>query len=201
MRPQLTPDIDPEIFDSYYWYRSELEAFAKELGVSRSGGKFDIHDRISHFLRTGEKVKPTKPKPTSRFDWAKEPLTVETVITDSYKNSQNVRAFFEKQVGSSFSFSIDLMNFMKDNVGATLGDAVCYYLERQEAIKNGYKQKVEEHNQFNLYTREFLADNPTLSREEVNICWEAVINTPRPGSKGRNIRYSKADLRFLSPNT
>ena len=54
-RPTLAVDIDPEIFDSYYWYRSELEAFAKLLGLSRAGGKFDIHDRISEFLRTGQK--------------------------------------------------------------------------------------------------------------------------------------------------
>ena len=84
-RPSLSKDIDPDVFDSYYWYRSELETFAKLLKLSRSGGKFTIHDRISHYLRTGEKLKEKKVKPTSTFDWATETLTLETVITDSYK--------------------------------------------------------------------------------------------------------------------
>lgn len=200
-RPILDPSLDAETFDSYYWYRSELQIFAKLLGLSRAGGKFEIHDRISHYLRTGEKLEPVKQKPTSKFDWAKERLTHDTVITDSYKNSQNVRGFFESEVGSSFSFSIDLMNFMKDNQGAKLADAVDYYKEREKAIQNGYQQKIEEHNQFNLYTREFLADNPTLGREEANKCWAVIIDTPRPGSKGRDIRYSRDDLKFLDAYT
>ena len=196
-RPTLVANIDPEIFDSYYWYRSELEAFAKSLGLSRAGGKFDIHDRISIFLRTGQKSKPQKVKATSKFDWSTEALSLETVITDSYKNSENVREFFKAQVGEGFKFYIDLMNFMTDNVGATLADAVDFHNERKLAIKGGYKQKIEDHNQFNLYTREFLADNPELSRDDVNACWAKIIETPRPNSKGRGIRYSKDDLKFL----
>lgn len=196
-RPTLTADIEADTFDSYYWYREELEAFAKLLQLSSSGGKFDIHDRISHYLRTGEKIAPKSSKPTSQFDWSKEHLDEKTVITDSYKNNQNVRSFFKEHFGDSFAFSIDLMNFMKDNVGETLGDAVAFYRSIEQAKKEGYKQKIEPHNQFNLYTREFLADNPSLTRADVNKCWQKVICVPRPGSKGRGIRYSRKDLRFL----
>ena len=197
MRPKLRADIDADTFDSYYWYREELEAFARLLQLSRSGGKFDIHDRISHYLRTGDKITPKSSKPTSKFDWSKEQLDEKTVISDSYKNNQNVRSFFTDQLGDSFAFSIDLMNFMKDNVGDTLGDAVAFYRSIEQAKKEGYKQKIEPHNQFNLYTREFLEDNPNLTRADVNKCWQQVICVPRPGSKGRGIRYSRKDLRFL----
>lgn len=199
-RPELHSNIDPEVFDSYYWYRSELEDFAKTLGLSKAGGKFEIHDRISHFLRTGEKLKPQCIQPTSTFNWAQEPLSVDTIITDSYKSNANVRAFFESYVGTSFAFSIDLMAFMKDNIGATLGDAIVYYKARQTAMKQGYKQQIADHNQFNLYTREFLADNPDLSRDDATTCWLATIEVARPKSKGRGIRYSSADLRFLDHN-
>jgi dTDP-glucose pyrophosphorylase len=119
-RPKLISRIDPEVFDSFYWYKDELQQFAKELGVSTSGGKFEIHDRISHYLRTGEKLKQKTVKPTSDFDWNKEILSPQTLITDNYKNNQNVRAFFEEHIGKGFSFNIDFMNYMKDSVGLTL---------------------------------------------------------------------------------
>ena len=197
-RPELHTGIDADTFDSYYWYRNELQSLAKALGLSGEGGKFDIHDRISHYLRTGEKLKPERVKATSDYNWTTEQLSESTIITDSYKNTENVRKFFKQQIGASFKFNIDLMNFMKDNQGATLADAVQFYNDRNTALANGYSQPIEEHNQFNLYTREFLLDNPSLTRDDVNACWAGVIEQPRPGSKGRNIRYSKDDLRFLS---
>ena len=80
---------------------------------------------------------------------------------------------------------------------ARLTNAINFHNERKLAIKVGYKQKIEDHNQFNLYTREFLADNPELSRDDVNRCWAAIIEIPRPESKGRGIRYSKDDLKHL----
>lgn len=197
VRPQLHDKIDPDTFDSYYWYRHELQALAKDLGLSCSGGKFDIHDRISHYLRTGEALKPVRRKTESDFDWATESLSVNTLVTDSYKNTENVRAFFRTQIGQSFKFNIDLMNFMKDNLGVSLSDAIQFYKNRERSLQNGYSQPIEEHNQFNLYTREFLADNLSLQREDVNVCWAGVIDQPRPGSKGRGIRYSKEDLKYL----
>ncbi len=196
-RPELSEEINADTFDSYYWYRRELAKFAKALGLSSAGGKFDIHDRISHYLRTGEVLKPARHKATSGFNWSKEKLDNTTVITDSYKNNENVRRFFVAAIGESFSFNIDLMNFMKDNIGATLADAVKFYRQREAALKSGYTQPIEAHNQFNLYTREFLADNPRLTGEHVRLCWAKVIEQPRPGSKGRDIRYSRDDLQYL----
>lgn len=197
-RPDLNEHIDADTFDSYYWYRHELAVFAKALGLSGAGGKFDIHDRISHYLRTGEIIKPVRRKPASDFNWSNETLSLNTLITDNYKNNNNVRRFFVSQLGESFSFNIDLMNFMKENIGSTLADAVAFYQERQRALKSGYRQPIEPHNQFNRYLREFLADNPTLTREDVNACWCGVIEQPRPGSKGRGIRYHRNDLKYLA---
>lgn len=62
------------------------------------------------------------------------------------------------------------MNFLKDNVGAIMADAIQYYQDRERWLKEGYSQPVEAHNQFNLYIREFLAENPELTREEANTC-------------------------------
>ena len=127
-RPVLNKEINPDTLDSYYWYRKELQSFAKELGLSQAGGKFAIHDRIGHYLRTGLVMLPGRSKVESKFDGNNEKLNLDTVITD---NCKNVRLFFKQQPGAGFKFSIDFMNFMKDNVGATLADAIQYYLDRE----------------------------------------------------------------------
>ncbi|MGJ8528243.1 DUF6434 domain-containing protein [Maritalea sp.] len=64
------------------------------------------------------------PNNKSNFDWHSEHLTPDTIITDSYKTSQNVRRFFTQQLGNDFKFTIASMTWMKENVGKTLGEAV-----------------------------------------------------------------------------
>ncbi|MEM7715028.1 MAG: DUF6434 domain-containing protein, partial [Cyanobacteria bacterium P01_A01_bin.68] len=128
-RPKLNNISSAEEFKNWYWLKEELIAYCREVGIKTTGGKFEIAERIINYLNTGEtktnqaQNKSIK-KPTSKFNWKNEPLTVDTVITDNYKNNSNVRKFFIEQVGAKFSFSIDLMQWMKDNVGKTLGDAV-----------------------------------------------------------------------------
>ncbi|MEM6480086.1 MAG: SAP domain-containing protein, partial [Pseudomonadota bacterium] len=36
----------------WYWLKTELVDQAKALGLATSGGKFEILDRIAHFLET-----------------------------------------------------------------------------------------------------------------------------------------------------
>ncbi|MFK7868672.1 MAG: DUF6434 domain-containing protein [Roseobacter sp.] len=113
----------------WVWLKSELKAYAKTLGLRYTGGKFTILDRITHFLDTGETVWPgdIRQHPKSKFDWHSAPLTPDTVITESYKNSQNVRRFFKSQVGDGFKFNIPFMDWMRQNTGKTLAEAVEAY--------------------------------------------------------------------------
>ncbi len=60
----------------------------------------------------------------SKIDWHKEPLSLETVITDSYKNTQNVKRFLKEHFGDDFHFSREFMAFMKKNTGKTLGEVI-----------------------------------------------------------------------------
>lgn len=133
-RPVLHPSISVEAFESYYWYKEELLDFAKVLGISRNGGKFELADCISSYLR-GEELEKSQVHVQSDFDWSSEVITTDTIITDSYKNNQNVREFFVSQVGRKFAFSIDLMKYMKFNVGKTMGGCsarVVSFAGRQE---------------------------------------------------------------------
>lgn len=59
-----------------------------------------------------------------KFDWHSERLTKNTIITDSYKNTQNVRRFFIANIGEHFHFTREFMKFMKQSSGKTLDDAL-----------------------------------------------------------------------------
>ena len=196
-RPELNKDINPDIFDSHYWYKNELTSFAKMLGVSASGGKFEIHDRISEFLRTGNKIKPKNSNFSKQnIDWQNDDLSPETIIDSGYNNNQYARAFFKSHI-KGFSFNIDFMNFMKKAQGQTLGDAVDFYLDLQARKKKGYKQAIPDHNQYNAYVRDFLSDNPDFDKKQVLRYWLAKIEIPIPGSKGRGFVYDKSDLNLV----
>ena len=60
----------------------------------------------------------------SKFDWHSEPLSDETIITKTYKNTQNVRRYFYTHFGTYWKNNIIFMAWLKENVGKTLKDAV-----------------------------------------------------------------------------
>ncbi len=192
-RPDLTSSISADEFDAYYWYKDELVRFARLLGLSTVGGKFDIHDRISSHLRGDLQLTTNKSRPSSNFDWSNEALSRNTVITDNYKNTRNVRLFLQDQIGEKIHFSITVMNWMKNSVGKTLGDFIDFY---PEIKKQRLIQEIPDHNQFNRYVREFMRDNPNLTKDDALNTWKKVIEIPRPGSKGRGISYSIKDLQL-----
>lgn len=195
-RPLLTDIESAEEFRKWYWLKEELVAYCKSVGISYVGGKFEIQDRIVHLLEYGHISRPiSKPKiaVVSKFDWSKEILSLDTVITDSYKNSQNVRLFFEKQVGHQFHFSIDLMKFMKSNSGKMLKDAVAEWHRLHDLKKDkNYKTEIPSHNQYNQYMRSFLADNPDKTRADAMKYWKLKKALP-DGAK-----YEKSDLDLIS---
>lgn len=178
----------------WYWLKEDLVARARSLGIKTTGGKFLILDRLAHYLDTGDTQFPgdKKTKPASKFDWHKEDLTPHTVITDSYKNTQNVRRFFKSQLGDSFKFNIEFMAWMKANTGKTLADSCDAYraMKVREAAPE-FQSKIADHNQFNQYTRDFLADNSEMGMAEVRKFW--ALKTALPSDDGRHV-YHRSDL-------
>ncbi|MEM7333106.1 MAG: DUF6434 domain-containing protein [Chloroflexota bacterium] len=189
-RPKLTKEISVADFRDFYWLKKELVEFCRAEGLSRQGGKLEIADRIESYLTTGRKEsKPKKPKAISNFDWNNEPLTVKTIITDNYKNSENVRTFFTAHIGNRFKFSVPFMNWMKGNHGKTLGDAI----EAWHEINQNKKAKKDKKNiapqfEYNRYIRDFLEDNPTATRAEAIEHWKI-----KRSMRGDNV-YRKSDV-------
>lgn len=180
----------------WYWRKDELVPYARSLGLKSNSGKFEVLERIANFLDTGEKRLPSDSASAakSKFDWHSEPLTNSTQITDSYKNTQNVRRFFQAEIGPEFKFNIALMDWMKDNAGRTLKDAVeAYRAIKAQESRPGFKTKIKSHNQFNQFTRDFLEDNPGLGMSDVRRSWAAKIRLP--SEDGRHV-YEKSDAKL-----
>ena len=64
------------------------------------------------------------------FDWHSDPITRKTPITESYRNTQNVRRFFREECGDDFKFDRAFMAWLKSGDKKTMGDAVKEWLRR-----------------------------------------------------------------------
>jgi len=199
MSEQQRPDINQiqsgNELRRWYWLKSELVDYCREHKIPYGGGKFELVDRIAYYLDTGEIKRQSSKKTTSKFNWAKETLTLETIITDSYKNNRNVREFMQQYLGQSFSFNMTFMNWMRDNTGKTLADAIEFWrgVEIQKS-EGRFEQEIPDHNQYNQYMRDFFADNPKLTIKEARQCWD--YKRQLPSDSGRHI-YEPDDLASL----
>lgn len=194
-RPNLNTITSAEEFRRWYWLKEELVAYCRDHKIPYSAGKFELIERIAHYMETGTILKSKKKIKKSTFDWATETLTLETVIMDSYKNTQAVRKFMTDHIGENFSFNIDFMAWMRANTGKTLADAIEQW-QILEARKNDadFQTDIAHHNQYNQYLRDFFADNPELDMQSARICWD--YKRSLPSDTGRHI-YETSDLSAL----
>ena len=189
-RPNLSDIQTSEEFQKWYWLKAELIAFCRLADISYSGSKFEIINRIVEMFDVGvSKAKKTK-KTASKFDWRFAELTLETIITDSYKNSRNVRWFFKKHCGETFHFNIALMNWMKNNVGETLAEATEEWKKLAgQSRQKDFKSEIPKGNQYNQYIRDFFADNPGKTIKEARNFWNLKRELPLGLHK-----YERTDL-------
>jgi hypothetical protein len=195
IRPDINEIETGAELKRWYWLKEELVDFCKRTQLSYVGAKFDILERIATALDKGvTKTENTtnEVKPTSKFIWSKSLLTLDTIITDSYTNGPNTRKFFKQHCGDKFHFSIPFMDFMKNNCGKTLQNAVneWHKLNEQSKDKN-FKSEIPASNQYNKYIRDFFADNPTMTLEQARHFWKLKRSLPL----GRHI-YEKTDLKL-----
>lgn len=194
-RPRLTPKTSADDFLDFYWLKEELVAFCRAQNLPVSGSKRVLTDRIATWLRTGVVAKPGKPRTrsTSKFDWHSDRLTGKTILTDSYKNTQNVRRFFANAIGPQFSFNITFMKWLKTNSGKTLKDAVDQWHKiKTERSAPDFEPQIAPQFEYNAYVQAFMKDNPTCKRSDAIACWKV-----KKSQRGHN-RYLKSDLKFIN---
>ena len=177
MKPLLTKSINPETFRDYYWLKEDLQSFCRENGMSASGSKADLTDRVEVFLRTGEIKKPVR---VTRKKVDDSNLSLDTIITEGHRCSQNVRYFFMSVI-PNFHFSTYIQNFFKNNVGKTYQDVVDAWYEEEERKKDpSYKREIGSQFEYNRFTRDFFADpsNEGKTRQDAIDAWNIIKRQP-----------------------
>lgn len=187
-RPDLHKDLDSKTFRDFYYLKEELVDFCRKNGLPASGGKIELADRIACFLDTGEipSISPAKRRAAITFE-----IHEDTKIESDFVCSEKHRAFFKKQIGSSFSFNVAFQKWLKSNAGKTYQDAIAAYYQILEEKKKG-RTEIDKQFEYNTYIRDFFADNPGKSLEEAIRCWRY-----KKQQRGHS-RYGKSDLSALS---
>lgn len=180
LRPNLSKDISIESFKDFYWLKEELQTFCRENGISSTGSKIEISDRIDTFLRTGGIKNPIRKTKINRTLESQVHLSLDTVISENHRCSQDVRAFF-KTVIPKFHFSTYIQNYFKSNIGKTYRDAVDAWYEEEERKKDPtFKKKIAPQFEYNQFTSDFFADpkNQDKSRAEAIEAWNKIKKLP-----------------------
>lgn len=193
-RPRFEEITTGTEFSRWYWLKAEMVEICKRAGLPITGSKFEIRDRIIYALDHQGKIKPTakKKKTTSAFNWAKAELTLATKITDSISFGPNFRNFMKSHIGKKFSCHSDFMNWVKENSGKTLEDAIAKWHELEARKKDpNFKRKIAPHNMYAQYTRDFLEANPNLTPKDARKYW--LLKKQLPTETGFVI-YEPSDL-------
>lgn len=180
MRPELEKELKANVFRDFYWLKEELQTFCREYGMSASGSKIEITDRIAIFLETGEIQKPIRKRSSPWQETKLEELSLDTVITENHRCSQVVRAFF-KSVIPKFHFSTHIQNYLKGNVGKTYRDVVdAWYKEEERKKDPSYKRQLGSQFEYNQFTRDYFADpnNKNKNREDAIEAWTIIKALP-----------------------
>lgn len=180
MRPELKRGLNVKDFRDFYWLKEELQTFCRENGISASGSKAEITDRIEIFLETGKIQKPMRKRNATQKDIKLEALSLDTVITENHRCSQVVRAFF-KSVIPKFHFSTYIQNYFKENVGKTYRDVVDAWYEEEKRKKDpSYKKQIGPAFKYNQFIRDYFADpkNKGKKREDAIKAWHAIKVLP-----------------------
>src|SRR5690625_7579500 len=109
-----------------------------------------------------------------------EKLSFDTVITENYRCSQEVRAFF-KSIIPKFHFSTYIQNYLKENVGKTYRDVVDAWYEEEERKKDpSYKKQIGSQFEYNQFTRDYFADpkNKGKKRGDAIKAWNEIKALP-----------------------
>lgn len=180
MRPSLTKEISMKDFKNYYWLKEELQSFCRENNLSVSGSKIELSDRIETFLATGEIKKPIKKLRENIEKKPKQELSLDTVISEHHRCSQDVRAFFKTLI-PKFHFSTYIQDYFKNNIGKTYRDAVdAWYEEDEKRRDHMYKKEIAPQFEYNQFIRDYFSDRQNQGKSHANAieAWNKIKRLP-----------------------
>ena len=173
------------------------QQFCDRLGVSKVGRKDELRERVA-FTLAGEQPPQRKRRAAASERWGKKVLSRGTVITSGNSFGPNVRGFFKTQIGTNFVCHSDFMDWVRENDGATLGDAIdAWHLLEARKDDPSFRRDIAACNIILQYLRDIRDANPKLTLDQAKSCWDS--KKVRPALNGYVI-YEKADLEYLGSN-
>lgn len=196
---ELRPPVDPAMpraeFERWYWPVIDLEQFCDHLGVSKSGRKAELRDRVARALDGDFETKPTAKKQIDKFDWSNADLSLETRITGSISFGPNVRRFFKTAIGPKFICHSDFMDWVRLNTGLMLADAIeAWRVLEERKTDPEFRREIASCNNYLQYLRDLRDANPAVSLSQAKQCWEEKKIRPAAGGE---VVYEPTDLRFI----
>lgn len=195
-RPQITKDLKSEDFKEYYFLKEELKEFCRNEGLKVSGSKNQLEERIIYYLDTGKSLDEySKPNNKSKNKNSginisnHQEITLDSILGENFKCSEDKREFFEKEIGRGFKFKVKFQKWLKSNPDKTYQDAINAYHEIQSSKD---KAKIDKQFQYNQYIRDFFKDNEGKTLDDAIKCWKY-----KKSLKGHN-KYERSDLEILN---
>lgn len=171
-RPVLAFGLDPEVFLDNYWLRSELAQFCRDTGLSSTGSKADLTNRIAAML--GRKEIPLSAhKP--RNGKMPDRLTLDSVIGAGWRCSAAMRAVIAEHLGQQIRFDALLRDLIHRGEGRTVREIAA---EWQGAEKNA-PQEIAPQFEYNRFVRAYRQANAGAAHREVVAAWHEYRALPR----------------------
>lgn len=165
-RPQFSRDLSLKQFSAYYWYKDELAAICRQVGLEAVGTKAELQTRLAGFLSSGKIPKRSR---RGHFSQIRKTAAANTVISlstrlipEGFKFNRTAREFFAKYYNvKKFSFTKELAAALRNaekrgDLEKTVADLVAVYEKNKNQKTKAARQSAEEKTaQWNNFVRDF----------------------------------------------
>lgn len=164
-RPKLSSSLSPIEFARWYWLKTELAEFCRANLISAAGSKQELTCRIDSLLKGQLPLATVTSK--KRYGAMPKQFELSSIIGTGWRCSQELRAFFESQVGESFHFNETVRDFISNRAGSSLEQVIEHY----KKSLNEPRKPISEQFEYNRHIRDFHESNPGASRAEAIAAW------------------------------
>ncbi|MFC3932447.1 SAP domain-containing protein [Streptococcus dentapri] len=160
IRPPFNQQMTPEFFQSFYWYKIELQDICRRYQLPSYGTKAELTDYIIQFLEgipvanIQAKRKNRRKNPTGK-SLSAEQITPATKLLDSgFSFNQEARTFFCRYFDvAHFSFKKSMAIKMREveemgDTEATVQDLIDVFAESKVSLSSNREEQTYQWNRF-----------------------------------------------------
>jgi hypothetical protein len=146
-------------------------AFCRDNHLSSTGSKKDLQLRAEAFLSHG-----TVPgnlldsKIVKRREKMPKEFHRDTVIGTGWHCSQELRHFFEREIGPQFHFNRTMREFIFCEAGRTLQDAIETWKKSRKRLEE--PKQIDEQFEYNRHVRDYFQKHPHATLNDMIRAWK-----------------------------